>query len=112
MHRSSSNTTARWVKVGEGRELASNSIGIELGHGDDLVSVVGSLSPGVSLGLRTSSTSSIPVVEPGDILLSQSLEYGLLGESIGVVSTQVGTVTSGGTGGKSDTVWVSGLDNG
>lgn len=87
VHGGSANTTARWVKVGESWQVSTESIGVELGHGDCLVLIAGFQGPGERLRIGTSATGSIPVVEPGDVLLAQGLEDRHLGEQKGIVST-------------------------
>ena len=109
MHGGGTNTAAGWVKIREGRQVARESIGVELSHRDNLVGIVRGESPGVSLSLGTSTPGSIPVVEPRVILLGNCLENRRKVELIGVVGTEVGAVTVRTTGGKSQAVRVGRL---
>jgi hypothetical protein len=80
VHGGGANTTARWVKVGESWQDSTESIRVELGHGNSLVLIARCLGPGECLRIGTRATGSIPVVEPGDVLLAQCLEDRHLGE--------------------------------
>lgn len=111
VHGSSTNTAAGWVQVREGWESAIGSVTVELSHGNNFVGVVGLLGPAEPVSLGASATGSIPVVEPTDVLLAQSLEDGVLSEGIGAKSGIIGTVAGRGAGDKGGTVGVSRLAN-
>ena len=106
VHRGGTNTTAGRVKIREGRQVSCDSISVELGHRDNLVGVVRGERPSVSLGLRTSTPGSIPVVEPREILLGHGLENRGKVELVGVVGTEVGAVTVRAARGESQAVRV------
>lgn len=104
VHGGGTNTAAGGVQVRKLGQSAVGGIGVELLHGNNLILVAGGLGPGEPLGLRTGTTSGVPVVEPGVIGLTQLLEDGPLGEGIGTESGIVGTVASGGTSNNSESV--------
>lgn len=110
VHGGSANTTARWVEVRESWQVSGLSISIKLGHGNNQVSHVVFQSPGICLSLRTSTTGSIPVVQPGVAGLSHCLEDIGIVQQIVVVGTEVGTMAVSATRGKSKTIWISRLD--
>ena len=111
VHRCSANTTAGRVEVGEGGQVSSQSIGVELRHRNDLAGFVVFLSPSVRVGFRASTTGSIPVVEISMASLAHRLKDVGIVELECIVRTKVGAVSMRATRCHCQTVWISGLYN-
>jgi hypothetical protein len=109
MHGGGTNTAAGRVQVRELGQSAVGGISVELVYRDNFVLVVCSFGPDKVFGLRASTTSGIPIVDPGVVGLPELLKNRVLGVGVGIESGIVGTVATGSTSNNSKTVWIGRL---